>query len=229
MVFPVVMYGCDGWTVNKTECQRIDAFEPWCWRRLLKFPWTARRLNQSILREINPEYWLQGLMLKVKFQCLDHQTWIDNSLEKSPMLGKIEGRRWRGVRGWDAWTSSPMQWIWTWANSRRWWGIGKPGVLPSMGSERVGHNWELNNNNKVATHRSFHPMTPCPVHHVLSDSSHHPYFCWAPCKGPHGMMSFIFHRNAMKLTSPCIPTLLIRKLRPGEVKELRNGGGKVRA
>ena len=73
MVFPVVMYGCESWTVKKSECQRIDAFELWCWRRLLKVPWTARRSNQSILREINPEYSLQGLMLKVKLQCLDNQ------------------------------------------------------------------------------------------------------------------------------------------------------------
>ena len=96
MVFPVVMYGCESWTINKAECQRIDAFELWCWRRLLKVPWTARRSYQSILKEINPEYSLEGLMLKLKLQYFDHLMLRDNSLEKTLMLGKIEGRRRRG-------------------------------------------------------------------------------------------------------------------------------------
>ena len=93
MVFPVVTYDCESWTVKKAECQRIDAFELWCWRRLLKVPWTIRRSNQSILREINPEYSLEGLMLKLMFQYFGHLTQTDNSLEKSLMLGKIEGRK----------------------------------------------------------------------------------------------------------------------------------------
>ena len=96
MVFPVVMYGCESWTINKAECQRIDAFKLWCWRRLLKIPWTARRSYQSILKEINPEYSLEGLMLKLKLQYFDHLMLRDNSLEKTLMLGKIEGRRRRG-------------------------------------------------------------------------------------------------------------------------------------
>ena len=96
MVFPVVMYGCESWTINKAECQRIDAFKLWCWRRLLKVPWTARRSYQSILKEINPEYSLEGLMLKLKLQYFDHLMLRDNSLEKTLMLGKIEGRRRRG-------------------------------------------------------------------------------------------------------------------------------------
>ena len=96
MVFPVVMYSCESWTIKKAECQRIDAFELWCWRRLLKVPWTARRSNQSILREINPEYSLEGLMLKLKLQYFGHLMRTDDSLEKSLMLGKIEGRRRRG-------------------------------------------------------------------------------------------------------------------------------------
>ena len=87
---------CESWTVKKAECQRIDDFELWCWRRLLKVPRTARRSNQSILREINPEYSLEGLMLKLKFQYFGHLMWTDDSLEKSLMLGKIEGRRRRG-------------------------------------------------------------------------------------------------------------------------------------
>ena len=96
MVFPVVLYGCESWTVKKAECQRLDAFELWCWRRLLRVPWTARKSNQSILREINPDYSLEGLMLKLKHQYFGHLMWTDNSLEKSLMLGKIEGRRRRG-------------------------------------------------------------------------------------------------------------------------------------
>ena len=91
MVFPMVMYGCETWTVKKAENQRIDVFELWCWRRLLRVPWTARRSNQSILREINPEYSLEGLMLK--FQYFGHLMGITNSSENSLMLGKIEGRR----------------------------------------------------------------------------------------------------------------------------------------
>ena len=93
MVFPVVMYGCESWTVKKAEHQRIDAFELWCWRRLLTVRWTARRSNQSILKEISPEYSLEGLMLKLKLQYFGHLMRRTDSLEKTPMLGKIEGRR----------------------------------------------------------------------------------------------------------------------------------------
>ena len=96
MVFPVTMYGCENWTVKKAECQRIDAFELWCWRRLLRVPWTARRSNQSILKEISPEYSLEGLMLKLKLQYFGHLMQRADSFEKTLMLGKIEGRRRRG-------------------------------------------------------------------------------------------------------------------------------------
>ena len=96
MVFPVVLYGCESWTIKKAECRRIDAFELWCWRRFLRVPWTARRSNQSILKEISPEYSLEGLMLKLKLQYLGHLMWRTNSLEKTLMLGKIEGRSRRG-------------------------------------------------------------------------------------------------------------------------------------
>ena len=96
MVFPVVMYGCESWTIKKAECQRTDAFELWCWRRLLRIPWTVRRSNQSILKEISPEYSLEGLMLKLKFKYLGHLMQRTDSLEKSLILGKIEGRRRRG-------------------------------------------------------------------------------------------------------------------------------------
>ena len=93
MVFPVIMCGCKSWTIKKAEHQRIDAFELWCWRRLLRVAWRARRSNQSILKEINPEYWLEGLMLKLKIQYFGHLIWRAESLEKTLMLGKIEGRR----------------------------------------------------------------------------------------------------------------------------------------
>ena len=95
MVFPIVMYGCESWTIKKAECQRIDAFELWCWKRLLD-PWTARRSNQSILKKISPEYSLEGLMLKLKLQYFGHLMWRADSFEKTLMLGKIEGRRRRG-------------------------------------------------------------------------------------------------------------------------------------
>ena len=114
MVFPVVTYGCASWTIKKAECWRIDAFELWCWRSLLRFPWTTRRSNQSILKEISPEYSLEGLMLKLKLQYFGHLMWRADSLEKTLMLGKIEGRnrrRWED-RGWDGWMASPTQWMW---------------------------------------------------------------------------------------------------------------------
>ena len=95
MVFPVVMHGCESWTINKTECQRIDAFELWCWRTLLRVPWPARRSNQSILKEISPEY-LEGLMFKSKLRCFGHLTGRTDSIEKTLMLGKIKGGRRRG-------------------------------------------------------------------------------------------------------------------------------------
>ena len=98
MVFPVVMYGCESWTIKIAEHRRIDAFEPWCWRRVLRVPWTARRSNQSILKETNLEYSLEGLMLKLKLQYFGHLMGRTDSLEKTLMLGKIEGRR-RDDRG----------------------------------------------------------------------------------------------------------------------------------
>ena len=109
MVFPVVMYGCESWTVKKAERWRIDAFELWCWRRLLRVPWTARRSNQSILKEFSPEYSLEGLMLKLKFQYFGHLMWRTDSLEKTLMLGKIEGGRrkgWQRMRWLDVITDS---------------------------------------------------------------------------------------------------------------------------
>ena len=146
MVFLVVIYVGESWTIKKAEHWRIDAFEMWCWRKLLKVPWTARRSNQSILKEISPEYSLERLMLKLKFQYFGHLMQRTNSLEKTLMLEKIEGKRRRGQQRWDGWMASLTQRTWVWASSGRWWRTGKPGVLQSMGSQRVGHDWvtELN-------------------------------------------------------------------------------------
>ena len=110
MVFPVVMHGCESWTIKKTECQRIDAFELWCWRRLLRVSWTARRSKLSVLKEISPEYSLEGLMLKLKVQYFGHLMKRIDSLEKTLMLGKFEGRRRRGQQRMRGWMASPTQW-----------------------------------------------------------------------------------------------------------------------
>ena len=139
--FPVVTYGCESWAIKKAEHQRIDAFELWCWRRLLRVPWTAKKSNQSILKEISPKYSLEGLMLKLKLQYFGHLMRRTDSLEKTLMLRKTEGRRRRGWQRWDGWMASPTQRTWIWASSRRWWRTGKPGMLQSMGSQRVGHDW----------------------------------------------------------------------------------------
>ena len=119
MVFPEVMYGCESWTIKKTEHQRTDISELWFWRRLLRVPRTEMRSDTSILKEINPEYSLEGLILKLKLQYFGHLMQKANSLEKSLMLGKTEGRRRRGDGGWDGWMASLTQWTWVWARSGR--------------------------------------------------------------------------------------------------------------
>ena len=141
MVFPVVMYGCESWTIKKPDHWRTDDFELWYWRRLLRVPWTARRSNQPILKEISPEYSLEGLMLKLKLQYFGHLMRRTDSLENTLMLGILKAGE-GDDRGWDGWMASPIQWTWTRANSGRWWGTGRLGVLPSTGSwRRVGHDW----------------------------------------------------------------------------------------
>ena len=135
------MYGCESWTIKKAECRGIDSFELWCWRDLS--PWTARKSNQSILKEISPEYSLEGLMLKLKLQYFGHlmthwkRLWCWERL-------KVGGEG--DDRGWDGWMASPTWWTWIWASSGSWWWTGKAGVLQSMGSQRIGHDWvtELN-------------------------------------------------------------------------------------
>ena len=125
MVFPVIMYGCESWTIKKAEHWRIDVFELWCWRRLLRFSWTTERSNQSILKEISPKYSLEGLMPKLQY--FGHLMQRTDSLEKTLMLGKIEGRRRGDNRGWDGWMALPTRWTWVWASSRSWWWTGRPG------------------------------------------------------------------------------------------------------
>ena len=150
------MYECESWTITKAECRRIDAFQLWCWRRLLRVPWTARRSNQAILKEISPGCSLEELMLKLKLQYFGHLMRRADSFEKILILGKIEGRRRRGrqrMRRLDGITDS---WTWVWVNSRSWWWTGRPGVLQFMGSQRVGHDWatELNwNHEELLPHK----------------------------------------------------------------------------
>ena len=137
MVFPVVMYGCESWTIKKAEHRRIDAFELCCWRRLLRVPWTARRYNQSILTEISPEYSLEGLMLKLKLQYFGHLMWRADSLEKILMLGKIEDSRRRGrqrMRWLDSITDSMDMGL---SGLQLLMMDGRPGVLWFMESQRV--------------------------------------------------------------------------------------------
>ena len=130
MAFPVIMYGCENWTKKKAEHWRIDAFELWCWRRLLRVAWTATRSNQSILKEISLECSLEGLMLKLKPQYFGCLMWRADSLEKTLMLGKIEGRRRRGQQR-MRWLDGIIMtgWTWVWVSSGSWWWTGRPSML----------------------------------------------------------------------------------------------------
>ena len=147
MVFPVVMYGCESWTIKKAEHRRIDSFEVWCWRILLRVPWTTRRSNQSILKEISPGCSLEGLM-SWSWNSNTLATWCKEltHLKRPWYWERLKAGGEGNDRGWDGWMASPTQWTWVWASSGSWWWTGRPGVLQSVGSQRVGHDWvtELN-------------------------------------------------------------------------------------
>ena len=136
MIFPVVIYGCERWSTKKAECQRIDGFKLWSWRRLLRVPWTSKRSNKSVLKEINPEYSLEGQVLKLKLQSFGHLMQRANSLENTLILGKIEGKRRRGQQR-MRWLDSIIDSMDMNLSKLR---TGKPGVVQSMGSQRVGHD-----------------------------------------------------------------------------------------
>ena len=150
IVFPVVMYGCESWTIKKVEHWRIDALQLWSWRRLFRVPCIARRSNQLMLKDISLEYSLERLMLKLKVQYIGHLMWRTDSLEKTLMLGKMKAGGKGDNRGWDGWISSLTQWAWVWVNSGSWWWTRMPGVLQSMGLQRVRPDWatKLNSTHK---------------------------------------------------------------------------------
>ena len=146
IVFPVVMHGCESWTIKKAEHWRIDAFELWCWRRLLRVPWTARRSNQFILKEISPGVHWKDWCWSWNSNTL--ATWCEQltHLKRPWCWERLRSGGEGDNRGWDGWMASPTRWTWLWVNSWSWWWAGRPGVLQSMGSQRVGHDWatELN-------------------------------------------------------------------------------------
>ena len=144
MVFPVVMYGCESWTINKAECRRIDAFELWCWRRLLRVPCTVRRSNQSILKEISPGCSFGRTGAEAETSILwppDGKSWLTG---KDRDAGKDWGKEEKGMTGWDDWMASPTQWTWVWVDSGSWWWTGRPGVLRFMGSQELDTTERLN-------------------------------------------------------------------------------------
>ena len=147
--------------LKKAECQRIDVFEVWCWRRLLRVPWTARRSDQSILKEISPGCSLEGMMLKLELQYFGHLMRRVDSLKKLWWWEGLEAGGEGDDRGWDGWMSSPTRWTWVWVNSGSWWWTGRPGVLGFMGSQRVGHD--------LATkHLLYYPVRPITLKNIYS-------------------------------------------------------------
>ena len=141
MVFPVVMYGCESWTVKEAEHWRIDAFELWCWRRLLRVPWTARRSNQSILKEISPGCFLERLMLDLKSSTLTTSCEELTHWKRLWCWERLGAGGEGDDRGWDGWMASLTRWTRVLVNSGSWWWTGRPGMLQFMGSQGVGHNW----------------------------------------------------------------------------------------
>ena len=141
IVFPIVMYECECWTIKKAEYRRIDAFELWCWRRFLTVPWIVRRSNQSILKEISPGCSLEGLMLKLNSNTL--ATWCEELtyLKRPGCWERLRAGEEGDDRGWDGWMASPTRRTWVWVGSGGWWWTGKPGMLRFTGSQRIGHDW----------------------------------------------------------------------------------------
>ena len=144
MVFPEVMYGCESWTVKKAKRWRIVAFELWCWRRLLRVPWTAGRSNQSILKEINPWCSLEGLMLKLKLQYFGHLMRRADSFARPWCWERLRAGGEGDNRGWDGWMASPTWWTWVWVNSRRWWWTGRLACYDSWGRKELDVTERLN-------------------------------------------------------------------------------------
>ena len=169
MVFPVVMCGCESWIIKKAEHRRIDAFELWCRRKLFRVSWTARKSNQSILKEISPEYSLEGLMLKLKLQYFGHLMQRTDSLKRLWCWERLKAGGEGDNRGWDGWMESPIWWTLVWVSSRSLWQIGKPGVLPSMGSQRVGLTEWLNWTDSLHNYIYIHIYIACQT-----------LFFWAP-------------------------------------------------
>ena len=220
MVFPAVLYGCESWTIKKAESWRMDAFELWCWRRLLRVPWTAGRSNQSILKKNQPEYFF-FLSFFFFLICSEFchtlkwnqpEYWRTDAEAETPILWPPVAKNWliwkdpdagkdwrqeekgtteaddRETTGWNSWMASPTQWTWIWVNSRSWWWTGRPGVLKSMGSQRVGHNWVTELNwAEVSSSISFFPLyffsfsllSSCPPlkTNLLFYFSHPPFPC----------------------------------------------------
>ena len=188
------MCRCESWTIKKDEHQRIDAFELWYWRRLLRVPWTARRSNQSILKEISPEYSLEGLMLNLNSSTLatlcEELTYLKKPWCWERLKAEVEG----DDRGWDGWVASPTRWTWVWASSRSWWWTGKPGVLQSMGSQRVRHNW--------ATELNWKPFHACAFN--LDSESISIFFSLSACHVTSlldAFLSFHFLKNRYQVSS----------------------------
>ena len=178
MLFPVVMYGCENWTIKKAKQWSIDAFELWCWRRHFRVPWIVRS-NQFILKDISPEYSLEGLMLTLKLQYFGHLMWRTDSFEKTLILGKTEGRRRRGWQRTRCWMASPTQWTWVWISSGNWWWTGRPGVLQFMWSQRVSTTERLN-----WTELNLASPKPVTLILVIVDEVHIQYFRCNFFKGP---------------------------------------------
>ena len=160
VVFPVVMYGCESWTIKKAECWRVDAFELGCWRRLLRIPWTARRSNQPILKEISPECHWKNWCWSWNSNTL--ATWCEELTHwKRPWFWeRVKAGGEGDDRGWDGWMASPTLWTWVWVSSRSWWWTGKPGTVKSMGLQIIGHNWETELNSAYRLNKKCDNIQP---------------------------------------------------------------------